>query len=168
MRYLTLLGILLSVQGWTCVVRAAEPLPPPTGPVLLTLSGKIEQTNVGHEAQFDRQMLEALGHASFTTGHSLSNKPQLFEGVPLRAVLDRVGVSGTTMLASALNRYRVSIPLEDLKYDPLIAMRADGQELKLRDKGPLWIVYPRDSHSALQTQTFDSRWIWQLNKLDVE
>jgi len=168
MHYVRLLGMLASLLGGTCTAYAAGPLPPPKGSVLLTVSGKIHQTNVGDEAQFDREMLEALGQVSITTGYVLSNKKQLYEGVPLRAVLERVGSKGTSVLASALNSYKISIPLEDLKYEPIIAMRVDGQALKLRDKGPLWIVYPRDAHRVLQAQAYDSRWIWQLHRLHVE
>ena len=160
--------MLASLLGGTCIAYAAEPLPLPKGPILLTVSGKIDQTNVGDEAQFDREMLEALGQASITTGYVLSDKKQLYEGVSLRAVLERVGSKGTSVLATALNSYKINIPLEDLKYDPIIAMRVDGQALKLRDKGPLWIVYPRDAHTVLQAQIYDSRWIWQLHRLRVE
>ncbi len=168
MRYGMLLGMLAILLAGPAMAQAAEPLPRPQGPVLLTISGKIEQTNVGDEAHFDREMLEALGKDSFTTGSVLTDKKQLYEGVPLRAVLERVGVKGKSMLAVALNSYKIEIPVSDLQYDPIIAMRVDGQVLKLRDKGPLWIVYPRDAHAVLQSQLYDSRWIWQLSKLHVE
>jgi hypothetical protein len=46
-------------------------------------------------------------------------------------------------------------------------MSADGQLLKVRDKGPLWIVYPRDEYSALRNNIHDSRWVWQLNRLQI-
>ncbi|WP_414470831.1 oxidoreductase [Microvirga sp. M2] len=168
MRYIRLLGLLASFLGWNSFACAAEPLPPPTGPVLLTISGRIDQTNAGQEARFDREMLEALGAASITTFSTMSATRQLFEGVSLRSALERVGASGTSIVASAHNSYKITIPVEDLKYEPIIAMRVDGQVLKLRDKGPLWIVYPRDAHPALQTSIYDARWIWQLNKLRVE
>jgi len=167
MRYIAMLASLATLLSWS-EAPAVEALPPPTGPVVLTLSGKIEQTNAPGEARFDKAMLESLGKASFRTTSQLSDEPQLFEGVPLRAVLERVGAKGTVMKASALNDYEVDIPFEDLKYEPLIAMQVDGQVLKLRDKGPLWIVYPRDDHRVLLDIRYDSRWIWQLNQLHIE
>lgn len=162
-----MMGMLAALLG-AGAVSAAEPLPRPQGPVLLTISGKIEQTNAAGQAQFDREMLEALEQGAFRTGSDVSDKEQVFEGVRLRAILDRVGAKGTAIVASALNNYKISIPWNDLKYDPIVAMRVDGQLLKLRDKGPLWIVYPRDAHAELQAQMYDSRWVWQLNKLHVE
>jgi hypothetical protein len=168
MRYVMVMGMLATLLGGIGTVWAAEPLPRPQGPVLLTISGKIRQTNADGTAQFDRQMLEALGQTSLKTSSALSDKPQVFEGVPLRAVLDRVGAEGSSLVASALNNYKASIPWNDLNYDPLLAMRVDGQVLRVRDKGPLWIVYPRDARVEVQTQEHDSRWVWQLNKLQVE
>jgi hypothetical protein len=97
----------------------------------------------------------------------MSGKAHLFDGVPLRAILERVGGKGSAIRASALNDYSIDIPWDDLKYDPLVAMSADGQLLKVRDKGPLWIVYPRDDYSALRNNIHDSRWVWQLNRLQI-
>jgi hypothetical protein len=148
--------------------RAAELLPRPKGSVILTVSGKIERTNSAVGAQFDREMLEALGSASITTRSEVSEVPQTFEGVPLRAVLDKVGVQGRAMRASALNDYVIVIPLEDLQFEPILAMRVDNRTLTVRDKGPLWIVYPRDSYRVLQDTRYDPRWVWQLNKLNIE
>lgn len=154
----------------TCgaAVFAAEPLPTPRGAVILTISGKIENTNAPGEARFDKEMLEALGQASIATHTVWYDQPQTFEGVPLAAVLERVGAKGKSMVASALNDYKISIPFEDLKFNPLLAMQSNGKLLSVRDKGPLWIVYPRDEHKDLRVEMYDSRWVWQLNRLHVE
>lgn len=168
MRCLTLILSLAAWVGLGLPSHAAEPLPPPRGPVILTISGNIERTNGSGQARFDKEMLEAIGSASYTTRSEVSSKPQLFEGVPLRAVLERAGARGKVMTASALNDYEISIPFEDLQFEPLLAMKVDGQVLTVRDKGPLWIVYPRDAHEVLDDVKYYSRWVWQLNRLHVE
>jgi hypothetical protein len=168
MRRVMLSVVLMALLSWGTSPHAAEPLPMPKGPVVLTLSGNIERTNVSGQAQFDMPMLEALGLRSIRTHYSMVDKAHLFEGVALRAVLERVGAKGKVMKAAALNDYQVDIPLDDLQYEPIIAMRADGQALKMRDKGPLWIVYPREAHRVLQDVKYDARWIWQLNRLHIE
>ena len=159
---------LLIVTGLAMPTWAAEPLARPKGPVILTISGAVEQTNSAAGAQFDKEMLESLGNASIKTRSQASDIPQLFEGVPLRAVLERVGAKGKAIRASALNDYVDIIPFEDLQFEPLLALRVDGRVLTMRDKGPLWIVYPRDGHRVLQDVRYDSRWVWQLNKLHIE
>jgi hypothetical protein len=162
------LALALALLACPATSRAADPLPQPSGPVLLTVSGAIGRTNAPGEARFDREMLESLDRASFKTGYVVLDQPQVFEGVPLRAVLDRVEAKGEKMTALALNDYEIVIPFEDLRFEPLIAMKADGQVLKIRDKGPLWIVYPRDDYKVLQDIRYDSRWVWQLNRLRIE
>jgi hypothetical protein len=56
------------------------------------VSGKIERADSDGAALFDMETLEALGRASFTSRSELSEAPQLFEGVPLRALLEQIGV----------------------------------------------------------------------------
>ncbi|WP_114946816.1 oxidoreductase [Microvirga calopogonii] len=164
---LTFLAFLVVFLGGLTSSHALEPLPSAKGEILLTVVGEIDVTNAPGRAEFDRAMLEALGRKSLAATFVISGKKHRFEGVPLRAVLDRVGGRGGTIRASAWNDYEVDIPWDDLKYDPLLAMSADGEVLSLRDKGPLWIVYPRDDYSALRDDIHDSRWVWQLNRLRV-
>jgi hypothetical protein len=153
---------------WVSGAVAVEPLPMPTGPVLLTISGAIEATNAPGEARFDRQMLEALGSGVVSTSTVFTDGVKRFEGVPLRAVLDRVAAHGTSLHGSALNDYRITFPMSDLRYEPLLAMRMDGQLLDSRNKGPIWLVYPRDTYQVLYDPRFDDHWIWQLYRLKVE
>ena len=155
-------------MGISGLSYATEPLPLPRGAVVLTVSGKIERTNGNGVALFDMEMLEAFGKASFATRSEVSDVPQLFEGVPLRALLDRIGIQGKSLRASALNDYVAVIPVEDLRFEPILATKVDRRMLTIRDKGPLWIAYPRDAYKVLQDAKYDYRWVWQLNKLHVE
>jgi hypothetical protein len=153
---------------WASSAFAAEPLPVPTGPVLLTVTGAIEVTNAPGEARFDRQMLEALGRNEIATTTVFTDGVKRFEGVPLQALLDRVGAHGSSFHGRALNDYQITIPKSDLQYEPLLAMRMDGQVLDPRNKGPIWLVYPRDTYRVLYDPRFDDHWIWQLYRLRVE
>ena len=51
--------------------------------------------------------------------------------------------------------------------DLLIAYKRNGQAMSVRDKGPIWIVFPFDSHERFRTDTMKSYSIWNLNRLDV-
>ena len=82
---------------------------------------------------------------------------------------DRVGADGKTVTASALNDYTIDIPMEDfVRYDVLVATHMNGERLQPSDKGPFWIVYPRDGHSDLQDIRYDYRWVWQLIQLKIK
>ncbi len=46
-------------------------------------------------------------------------------------------------------------------------MYADGERLSLRDKGPLWLMYPIDDHAELQDPLYNVRLIWQLTSMEL-
>lgn len=162
-RSLLVVGALLAA-----LPAAAADLPQPTGPVILRVTGAIENRNEADAAAFDRAMLEALGTATITTSTSWTDGTPTFEGVPLAAILDAVGASGTTLHAVAVNDYAVDLDAAEVrKYPVLAAMKQDGRELRLRDRGPIWIVYPRDAYPELAPERNDYKWIWQLKQIDV-
>lgn len=148
--------------------RAVEPLPSPKGEVLLAIGGQIGRHNAGGEAQFDRSMLMQIGWSEIVTATPWHPKVVRFEGVPLRAVLETVAASGSSLQAVAHNDYAIQIPLSDVqRYNVILAMKVDGEEMTLRDKGPLFIIYPYDSDAALRTDNVYIRSVWQLKRLDV-
>jgi hypothetical protein len=158
-------GALLSKPA---LLRAAPPLPRPTGDVILTVTGKIGNLNAPGAAEFDRAMLEAIGFTSLSTSSAWTSGPSVYEGVLGRTLMAVVDARGETIDAIAVNDYRVSIPMSDLQsYDVVFALRMDGKQLLLRDKGPIWVVYPRDQHTELQQPLIDKKWIWQLTRLIV-
>ena len=80
-----------------------------------------------------------------------------------------VGAQGHTVTAIALNDYVTTIPIEDFaKYGAILALKRDGTYMSVRDKGPLFIVYPYDSNPDLQSQTYFGRSAWQVMKLIIE
>jgi hypothetical protein len=164
-----LLTVFLLATAIGAPVLAGEPLPQPSGRVILTISGAIENTNGDGDARFDRAMLERLGVTKVDTSTSWTDGVTRFEGVLARDLLKAVGASGDQVSARALNDYAIEIPFSDFEsYDVLFAFRMDDVDLTPRDKGPLWIVYPRDGHPELRNQKVDAKWIWQLVKLDVQ
>ena len=87
----------------------------------------------------------------------------------MRDLLEFVGADGKTVTANALNDYTIDIPMEDfVRYDVLVATHMDGERLQPSDKGPFWIVYPRDEYSDLQDIRYDYRWVWQLIQLKIK
>ena len=44
----------------------------------------------------------------------------------------------------------------------------DGKPLSVRDRGPLWIVFPYDSDSRLTTDAYLNRSVWQIKELMID
>ncbi len=148
--------------------NAASALEQPKGPVLLTVTGKIGERNGAGSADFDLAMLDALPQHSFVTRTPWFEGAHKFSGPLLREVLAAAGAKGSSLRAVALNDYKVEIPIEDARLFPLImATRLDNQPMRVRDKGPLFIVYPFDDSADLRSERYYSRSAWQLRRLEV-
>lgn len=125
-------------------------------------------THGGETTELDMPALEAMGVDEIETTTIWTEGPQTFTGVPLAALLADLGVVEGTIKAMAINDYAVEIPVEDaVEGGPIIAYRLNGNPMSVRDKGPLWVVYPYDSDQSYQTEVIYSRSIWQLDRIDV-
>lgn len=144
-------------------------LPRPEGKVILTVTGNIGVTNAPGTAEFDRALLEALGESVLETTTPWTEGRHLFEGVSAKTLLEALDARGSQVKAVALNDYAVLIPVMDfLHYPVLLALKMDGKPMRVRDKGPIWIVYPYDEYEELRDPTINARWVWQLSALIVE
>ncbi|MGO9647218.1 MAG: molybdopterin-dependent oxidoreductase [Terriglobales bacterium] len=129
------------------------------------------QTESGKQTVLARADIEALPRVKVTTG--ASGVSATFEGVPLKAVLERGGVGfGETMkgkrmasclLVEAADGYRVVIALPEI--DPgftdkqiILAFLKDGKPLDDKE-GPYRIVVPDEKRMA--------RWVRQVTALKI-
>jgi hypothetical protein len=158
----------LSVLGRPLIGPAADGLAPPREPVVLTVTGAISLTNAPGRAVFDLEMLERLGLGRLTTWTPWTEGEVEFEGVLARRLMEAVAAQGTEVDALALNDYAQTIPLDDFqRYDVLLATRVNGQLMRVRDKGPIWIVYPWSEHPELDDFGTREKSVWQLSSLHV-
>ncbi len=148
---------------------AARALEAPAGPVVLTVTGRVRLPNAGERAQFTMAMLERMPQHSFVTRTPWYAAPRKFTGPLLRDVLAACGAQGSQVRAVALNDYRVDLPYEDTqRFDVIIARLIDDQPMGVRDKGPLFMIYPFDAHAELRTMIYYGRSAWQLKRLEVQ
>jgi hypothetical protein len=141
----------------------------PAGRPILTVSGLIAEKNAGNDAQFDAAMLDKLPQHKMTVETPWYKTAQTFEGPLFRDVLKATGIKGKKLYVVALNDYAAEIPLADLeKHDVILARKIDGKVLNIRDKGPLFIMYPFDKKPELRTKDIYSRCVWQVNRIRVE
>ncbi len=147
----------------------ADALPQPRGAILLTVTGSIARTNHADGARFDEEMLLRFPQHRIETTTPWTDGLKRFEGVRLRDLLEHLGAGrATTLSARALNDYQVEIPVSDaFEFDVVLALSMDGARMTRRDKGPIWVVYPRDSVVQIQNERYDNRWVWQLTRIDV-
>lgn len=156
-----------------CSLALLGPLPAgaldrPSSTVVLTVRGKVGRSNDGTAAQFDMPMLERLPQRSLTTRTPWYDGPRKFAGPLLRDVLQAAGADGTTIRAVALNDYKVDIPVADAqRFDVVMARLINDQAIPVREKGPLFIIYPFDDRAELRVPQYFSRCAWQLRTLEI-
>ena len=147
----------------------AHALDAPKGKIVLSMSGQITQMNSAELANFDMNMLAALPQHTFTTTTPWFSGPREFSGPLLRDVLAAVGAKGKTLSAVALNNFKIDIPANDAKqFQVIVARLMDGKPMPIRERGPLFIVYPYDTDIQLQSVRYYNRSAWQLRSIDVQ
>ena len=145
------------------------PAAAPAGKIVLTVNGKVGVKNTSDAAVFDDALLDALPQHSFVSTTPWIKNPATFTGPLLKDVLKALKAQGTNLKALALNDYKIDIPLNDaFKYDVILARKVDGRALTVREKGPIFVMYPFERFPELKTETYYSRCVWQLKSLSVE
>lgn len=129
------------------------------------------QTENGKQTVLERSDIESLPHVKVTTHDS--EMSATFEGVALRAVLEKAGVEfghsmrgkhlASCLLVEAADGYRAVIALPELDPDftdkeIVLAYLQDGKPLDEK-AGPYRIVIPEEKRMA--------RWVRQVTKLKI-
>ena len=157
-----LIGLLL--LSWVAGAGAQTGGGASEGPVLLTVRGADAS-----EQRFDRARLAALPQVTVRTTTPWTEGLTAFTGPLARDVLAEAGIGGTRVQALAINDYAVEIPVSDFEqFSVIIAMARNGKSMRVRDRGPLWVIYPWSDHPELRNERYHGRSIWQLKALTVE
>jgi len=147
---------------------SAQDMPAPGAEVILTVTGAIGTTNGDGVWALDAALFATLPQHSFTTGTIWTDGTATYTGVLLRDLLTAAGGTGGTVTLTALNDYQIAMPAaEALEDGPLLANLSDGQPMSVRDKGPIWLIYPYDTVAGYRTEQTYARSIWQLNRIEV-
>ncbi len=92
-----------------------------------------------------------------------------FRGVSSRHLLALVDKPKADIKVTALNDYWAVIPYEDIvKYNPIFAVMQNEQTMSIRDKGPIWVIYPLTQHNELNNEVLHSRMVWQVASIELQ
>lgn len=161
-----LAAVLLTMTALS--TASAGRLDAPAGDVILSVTGNVANTNADGAADFDLAMLEALAGRSATMETPWTAGATAFDGPLLEAVIDAAGGHGKRLLVKALNDYTAEIPIEDATtLETILAVRMNGAPMSVRDKGPLFLIYPFDRHPELYNEKYFSRSVWQIREIEV-
>ncbi len=126
----------------------------PTGEVLQTQSLNLNE-------------LDALKQQEIVTTTPWTEGQHSFTGPSLETLAGLAEYAVSEARVTALNDYTTDIPASDWqKMGAILASRLDGETMRVRDKGPYWLMYPIDSLPELNSQRYHARMVWQVNRID--
>lgn len=139
------------------------------GQPILTVSGP-QATLVSRWAEEDFSKLE---WRELATSTPWTQGVQHFKGPLLRDVLiahfkDEADLASRTLRFKAMNGFSVEfLAIDAWDFDCIVARELNGKPMRIRDKGPLWLIYPRDNDPRLKDVLREERWVWQLDRIQI-
>ena len=145
----------------------AQPAPASDAATLLTVRA-ITASGAEVVTRLGLAELDGLEQHRIETSTIWTEGRAVYTGPLLRDVIDSAGGDASLgFRAIAANGYFVEFPPGAAGTDaPIIATRIDGQTFGVRQKGPLWVIYPYDSDRRFSTEAIHSRSIWQLTEIE--
>lgn len=139
--------------------------------VFLTITGKIDRITNSSDGAYEMSEREFLALPTSTVTTSTPWTPKSdFVGPLLAKILQEVAAKGSKLRLVALDDFSVEVDGDYLgKYGTILASSKDGVRLTIRDFGPIFVMYPRDSFGKeLDTPFGASHMVWQLCGIVVE
>lgn len=128
----------------------------------------VNNVATGESTEYSDSDLIEMSQTSFKTTTIWTDGVKTFSGPTLKAVLEATGVAPSRLRVYAINDYNVEFPAADIREGtPILANRIDGAPFSVREKGPLWIVFPYDQDVAFQSEDIYSLSVWQVNRIDI-
>ncbi|MGR5260132.1 molybdopterin-dependent oxidoreductase [Vibrio astriarenae] len=114
-----------------------------------------------------QQIEQSLPMHSFSTKLPWHDEELDFSGFRLDELIEHFEIAPPTHVTiSALNDYRADIHWSEIThFNPIVAYRLNGEEIKIRDKGPYWLVFDVQRYPALDDHTYYEKMVWQISDI---
>lgn len=113
--------------------------------------------------------LQALPQHELTEQPTNFPNPGKFRGPLLADVLKLAGAEGKDVKVTALDEYQVAITADEMaQHQPILSLELDGTTLIGHDFGPYWVMWPFQEKPEINNDTFQSKAIWQVMKIEVQ
>ncbi|MFM2587949.1 hypothetical protein [Vibrio sp. TBV020] len=106
---------------------------------------------------------------SFTTSLPWYQDKKEFTGFKVSDLLKSLDIDDAFSVSFiALNDYAASSQVSDIKeFEPIIAYQVDGKNMRIRDKGPYWLLFNIDKYPETNNAAFHSQMVWQIDEIMI-
>lgn len=127
-------------------------------------------TTTDRSETFTLEEMLAMPQTTVVTKNNYVDEVTTFQGPSLRSVLEEMDVApDATLKMVALNDFSSDIPAADaFSYDVILAVLLNGDTMSVREKGPIWVIYPMDGNPELEDDIYNGRLVWQLKSITVD
>ncbi|KLN66623.1 MULTISPECIES: molybdopterin-dependent oxidoreductase [Vibrio] len=110
-----------------------------------------------------------LKPTSFTTDLPWYPNKNKYTGFKVTELLKYLAIDDAFSISFiALNDYAASSQIEDiLQYEPIVAYKMNDKKMKVRNKGPYWLVFDLDKNPEIDNAVFHSQMVWQIDEIMV-
>lgn len=141
----------------------------PQGAAILVIEGLIESCGGTLDVKFDRAMLHKMPRKVINTQNPWVAGVNRYEGVLLRDLMSAVHADGTVMTISALDDFRADMTAEEVRtIDVILADTFNGKDMDVRNKGPLFVIFPFTDEPNLAVERHLGQSVWQVNRITVK
>ncbi len=125
--------------------------------------------NQQFSTRLELEQIQALPVTNYTTYLPWTPTPTKYTGVKLSTLLTHVyGEVPEKVDIGALNNYHSTLSRQDiLHYQPILAYQKEDHYIKIRDKGPYWVVYPLSLYPELNRTKYHAQMVWQVNNIKI-
>jgi hypothetical protein len=131
----------------------------------------IQMTNGKFVTLTYEQMTQDLPSNSFKTKLPWYKEPKTYTGVlvtDLLRYLDEQNDDVDSVSFVALNDYAANSKMEYiLKYEPIISYKKNNKRMKIRNKGPYWLVFNVDKYPEIDNDIFYTQMVWQIDEIII-
>ncbi|GAA5645841.1 molybdopterin-dependent oxidoreductase [Vibrio proteolyticus] len=115
------------------------------------------------------QLTNEVDQDNITTHLPWLTDSHTFTGTSASELLDYLGVRDAyAMSFIGLNEYAATTTIEEIdKYHPIIAYYQDGKPMKVRHKGPYWLLFNVDKYPETGSEVFQTKMVWQIKEIIV-
>ncbi|CAE6930264.1 hypothetical protein ACOMICROBIO_EPCKBFOG_04379 [Vibrio sp. B1FLJ16] len=113
--------------------------------------------------------IQSLPETTYITKLPWLKEKSEFTGIKLSTLLTEAYGSIPELIdIKGLNNYHSNISREDIiNYQPILAYKKDKHYVKVRNKGPYWVVYPLNLYPELNRTKYHAQMVWQVNEITL-
>ncbi|NOH78527.1 molybdopterin-dependent oxidoreductase [Vibrio sp. RE86] len=112
-------------------------------------------------------IIKHLPSTTFATSLPWFKGKNSFTGFKVTDLLTHLNIDDAFSVSFiALNDYAASSQIDDIeKYQPIVAYKMNDKKMKVRDKGPYWLIFNLDEHADINNAVYHSQMVWQIDEI---